>query len=77
MIQKTEQKQLKTILGAHYAEDVFDILKEAGITNKNGVSHNPEYIRKVFQGQRENMDVERAIYTLGQRKKEEAEAIKK
>lgn len=76
MVTKTEQKQLKIIFGAYYTEDVFNILHEAGITNRNGELHTQEYIRKVFQGLRENKDIEKAIWMLALRKKEEAKTLK-
>lgn len=71
MITKNEQIQLKEIIGAHYSDDVLDILNNKAIRNKNGHPHSAEYVRIVFQGVRENEDVEAAIWQLAELKKAE------
>jgi len=77
MITPTEQKQLKQIIGAHYADGVLELLINKAIRNKNGHPHNAEYVRMVFQGYRNNEDVEAAIWTLAANKKEEAQQLNK
>ena len=77
MITPEEQFKLKNIIGAHYAEDVSDILNSKGIRNRNGHPHSIQFIRTVFIGQRENFDVEAAILQLAANKKVEAKETEK
>lgn len=62
MINKTAQKKLKRIIGKEYAEGVLTILVLNGKVNRLGLPHNTQYVRAVFSGQRNNDDVEEAIY---------------
>ena len=64
MISKTARKKLKKVLGSSYSEDVALILKEKGIVNRLGNSHTTSYIIWVFNAERNNEDVENAIYEL-------------
>lgn len=77
MITENEQNQLKEIIGAHYADDVSEILNNKGIRNRNGHPHQISYIHKVFQGNRTNADIEAAIWELASIKQEEAKAAEK
>lgn len=77
MITPEEQIQLKNIIGAHYAEDVSDILNNKGIRNRNGIPHNFHYIRAVFAGTRNNIDVEKAILELAGSKQAEVQKVEK
>lgn len=73
MISENERKELRNLFQGYYAEDVLQILKEKKITNRNGKSHNIQYIRMVFQGVRKNPDIEAAIWLLARKRKEEIE----
>ena len=61
MITELERKQLKTLFQSHYTDDVLKILSERKVSNRNGKPHNAKYIRMVFQGVRQNSDIESAI----------------
>ncbi len=69
MITKNEQKRLKPIIGSHYTAAVLKILMAKRIRNKNGLPHNATYIRMVFQGFRNNKEIETAIWELALYKK--------
>lgn len=73
MITKNEQKQLKKILGSHYTKAVLKILLANDIRTKKGISHNATYIRAVFQGLRNNKEIESAIWEVASNKKRETE----
>ena len=64
MITELEQKKLRTLFRGHYTEDVLKILNTRHVLNRNGEPHNSQYIRTVFQGIRNNTDVEAAIFQL-------------
>ncbi|NVK52416.1 MAG: hypothetical protein HWD85_05735 [Flavobacteriaceae bacterium] len=70
MITETEQKQLKLLFNGHYTEDVLKILNDKNIRNRNGKPHSAPYIRMVFQGIRNNSDIEAAIWQLAEKKKQ-------
>ncbi len=71
MITKNEQKRLKPIIGSHYTAAILKILMAKRIHNKNGRPHNATYIRMVFQGFRNNKEIENAIWKLAVHKKRE------
>lgn len=71
MITKNEQKRLKPIIGSHYTAAVLKILSAKRIRNKNGLPHNATYVRMVFQGFRNNKEIENAIWKLAVYKKKE------
>ncbi|MFD2568728.1 hypothetical protein [Pseudotenacibaculum haliotis] len=73
MITETERKKLRLLFQGYYAEDVLDILEEKKITNRNGKPHNLQYIRLVFQGVRNNSDIEVAIWQLAKNRTDEIE----
>ena len=73
MITEIERKELRQLFQGYYAERVLEILKEKKITNRNGKSHNIQYIRMVFQGVRKNQDIEAAIWQLASERKKEIE----
>lgn len=62
MINKSSKQKLKRIIGNEYANDVLGILNAKGIVNRLGNPHNAHYVRAVFTGQKNNQDVEDAIY---------------
>ena len=76
MITEIERKELRQLFQGYYADDVLAILKEKKITNRNGKSHNLQYIRMVFQGVRNNPDIEAAIWQLASERKQEIEQQK-
>lgn len=69
MITNLERKKIRKSLGANYSSDVLQILCQRGVVNQLGNAHNSEYIIKVFNGKRNNEDVESAIYELVKREK--------
>lgn len=73
MITEIEQKKLRALFRGHYAEDVLKILNSKHILNRNGEPHNSQYIRMVFQGIRNNADIEAAIWQLATKRKQELE----
>lgn len=64
MITALEQKKLRTLFRGHYTEDVLKILNSKHILNRNRTPHNAQYVRMVFQGVRNNSDIEAAIFQL-------------
>lgn len=75
MITQEEQIRLKNIIGAHYAEDVSDILNNKALRNRNGHPYALQHIRTVFVGMRENTDVEAAILELAAIKQAESKKV--
>jgi hypothetical protein len=73
MITELEQKQLRDLFQGHYTEGVLKILNSKHIRNRNGVPHNAQYVRMVFQGIRNNQDIEAAIWQLAYERKQELE----
>jgi hypothetical protein len=76
MITEIERKELRQLFQGFYADDVLEILKEKKVTNRNGKSHSLPYIRMVFQGVRNNLDIEAAIWQLASERKKEIEQRK-
>ena len=76
MITEIERKELRELFKGYYADDVLEILKEKKMTNRSGKSHCILYIRMVFQGVRNNQDIEDAIWQLASERKQEIEAKK-
>jgi len=73
MITALEQKKLRALFRGHYTEDVLKILNQTHVLNRNGAPHNAQYVRMVFQGVRNNTDIEVAIYQLATKRKQELE----
>ncbi len=71
MITELEQKKLRILFRGHYTEDVLKILNKRHVLNRNGEPHNSQYIRTVFQGIRNNPDVEAAIFQLATLRKQD------
>lgn len=71
MITELEQKKLRTLFRGHYTEDVLIILNNKHILNRNKEPHNSQYVRMVFQGIRNNTDIEAAIWQLAAKRKQE------
>ena len=69
MITEEEQKQLRQLFGGHYSQDVLNILNHQNITNRNGEPHSSQYVRMVFQGVRQNAEIEKAIWQLADKRK--------
>ncbi|WP_299670279.1 hypothetical protein [uncultured Polaribacter sp.] len=70
MITELEQKELKMIFQGRYSEDVLRILKNKSILNRNGEHHNAQYVRMIFQGIRQNLDIEAAIWQAAKNRKQ-------
>jgi len=77
MITQKEQIQLREIIGTHYTDAVLDYLNSKGERNRNGHPYSPEYVRMVFQGVRNNTDIENAIWQVAAQKKKEAKKAEK
>jgi hypothetical protein len=69
MITELERVQLKELFGGRYAEEIQKILSLRMVLNRNGEPHSLQYIRMVFQGVRNNPDIESAIWQLAITKK--------
>lgn len=69
MITEKDRIALKTILGGHYTAGVLEILKQKHIVNKQQEPYSPKYIRMIYQGLRENLAIEEAIYELARKRK--------
>ena len=76
MITELEQKKLKALFRSNYTEEVLKILSERKICNRNGKPHNAKYIRMVFQGVRQNPNIEAAIWQVATNKKQKLELQK-
>ena len=76
MITEIERKELRELFQGYYTDDILEILKEKKVTNRNGKSHSIPYIRMVFQGVRNNADIEAAIWQLASTRKQEIEQQK-
>lgn len=63
MINKTQKKQIKKVLGGHYVATVQSYLKEKNILNKNGAEHSASMITNVMNGTPHSI-IEDAIYEL-------------
>lgn len=61
MISSKEKNALKKILGEHYTSNVIELLEKKGIKDAFSKTHSSEMIRQVFNGYRENIEIEEAI----------------
>jgi phage host-nuclease inhibitor protein Gam len=61
MITIKERKAIKNILGNHYTNHVIATLKAKKIVSASGKTHSSEFIRQVFNGYREHLEIEGAI----------------
>jgi len=57
MITKDKLQEVKRVLGHGYMTDLATKLKEKGLVNSLGLPITPEYIRQVFSGRINNIDV--------------------
>ncbi len=64
MITETEKEGLKIILGRNYTRKVLSFLNKTSESSIEGKIYSIEYIRQVFNGLQDNLDVEIAIYDL-------------
>lgn len=69
MITKTQKNALKKFIKGNYSEEVSEILESLDMTNKQGVAYSKTYIIMVFNGHRNNEEIEDAIYQLAAQKK--------
>ena len=64
MISENDRTELKQIIGNRYTGKVKFILSENKDVSCSGKPYSIEFIRQVFNGHIENLDVELAIYEL-------------
>jgi hypothetical protein len=64
MVTETEKDALKIILGRNYTRRVLSFLNKRSDSSIEGKIYSIEYIRQVFNGLQNNLDVEIAIYDL-------------
>ncbi len=64
MLDPKTRKKLKELVGKHYTSFILERLQQKGITNKNGKPYTATYIRMVFNGFRNNYDIENTIMEL-------------
>ena len=76
MITEIERKELRELFQGYYASDILKILKNKKITNRKGKPHTTQYVRMVFQGVRNNSDIEAVIWQLAGKRKQEMERQK-
>lgn len=69
MITEQQTEMLKKVLKKGYAAEVQIRLQEKGIKNKAGNEFDYRTISDVFNGRRENDDIETAIFDLFKEKK--------
>lgn len=62
MISKREKQKLKVALGNYYSAYLHKFLKDHNITNKDGTPYSKSMIRLVFNGFRENIEIEQAFF---------------
>lgn len=77
MISTQEKLKLKTVLGNFYTKKVFDRLQQIGATNEDGTPIRKGWIRVVFNGQRENQQIEDAIYYVAAEERKLQKHLKK
>ena len=77
MITKTQKEQMKAVFGAHYASLVQVELVASGVLSTSGKTHTKHMIRQVFNGEREHLPIEEAIFKAFAKKKKELKRIKK
>ncbi|MFC0605925.1 hypothetical protein [Winogradskyella pulchriflava] len=68
MITQKQRIKLKVYLKADYTEDVITVLNNSNKRSPKGLEYTPHMIRQVMAG-RENADVEQAILTVYQNRK--------
>jgi hypothetical protein len=64
MITETEKEELKEILGRNYTRKVLSLLNKNSESSTEGKKYSIQYVRQVFNGLHDNLDVEIAIYDL-------------
>jgi len=69
MIKKEEREELKKYLSSDYVNEVHELLKEKNILSRNGAFYSNSMIRRVFNGYSENKNIENAILSVYQIRK--------
>lgn len=69
MITKKQKINLKSFIGNNYAKEVLDILNKKNILSRNNQPYSESFVRMVFNGYRENLDIEDAIFLLYKNRK--------
>ncbi len=75
MITEEEKIKLKSILGSFYSQKVYNRLLKTGKRNPDGTIIKKSWIRVVFNGQREQPDIEEAIYYVAAEEKKLKEKL--
>jgi hypothetical protein len=70
MIKKEEREELKKYLSSDYVNEVHELLKEKNILSRNGTFYSDSMIRRVFNGYSENKNIENAILSVYQIRKD-------
>jgi hypothetical protein len=69
MITKEEAKQLKRMIGFPHVGRVIVFMHDKGMKNRDGAGfYSRSYVSLVFNGHKENLEVERAIWDLAELK---------
>lgn len=76
MITITQRNKMKKAFKKGYVFGVQEILEAKKITNKSGNSHSLSYICQVFNGHKNDINIENALIELYSRKKEELAKIR-
>lgn len=77
MIKQKDKERFKKVLGRRYAPDIVRILEEKGITKSNGESYTENYVRQVFNGRFDNLEVISVIIEYYNFKKRKIDRMKK
>lgn len=77
MITEIQKQKLKKVLGRRYAPDIVEVLKEKDIKKSNGQEYSEAYVRQVFNGRFDNVEVTNVIYEVYKVKKRLIDRIQK
>lgn len=76
MIGKREKNAFKKILGKPYTPYIVSVLQERGVKDASGKDYSLDYIRMVFNGKRDCVEIEEAIIEAVAREKKYQEDLK-
>lgn len=77
MITQIQKQKLKKVLGRRYAPDIVEVLKARSITKSNGEDYSEAYVRQVFNGRFDNLEVIKVIFDVYKVKKSKIDQMKK
>ena len=75
MISPPEADTIKQILGTNYAKKILQFLEDEGLTRESGKNYERADVYQVMNSNRENEDMENAIFklvTITKQRKQEA-----